>query len=370
MTTPSDRRRTGEMNSRTERVRSNSSQTIVLALVVLAFVIYIMRWVLLPFVVAGLLAYVSTSLVDWLAAWTGRSRYLVAIAVFLVLASALVSFGLFGAPTLIKELSYVVTNMEEAFEKLARATIGDQAVTVFGQPMNAEQMAKAMVGGIRGWAEQTGRITGLAAIALAGIFSIFLTLVLFIYFVFSGPALMRGFIWLTPPDRRALVRKIWSRLDPVLKRYFLGVLAVYAYATAAAYLGLGLVLGIPHAGPLAFLTGVLETIPIIGPGTAAVVGGLIAMRYATGIEPIIAYAIYAAALRLSIDQIFGPLVLGTAAQLHPVLIIFCLVAGGLMFGVIGFFLAIPAALTTKVTLATLRDEPLVLDEATSEKPSG
>src|SRR5262249_18781457 len=49
-----------------------------------------------------------------------------------------------------------------------------------------------------------------------------------------------------------------------------------------------------------------------GPGAAAVIAG-VAVRHATGIGPIIAYAIYAAALRLLIDQLLGPFALGTAA---------------------------------------------------------
>jgi predicted PurR-regulated permease PerM len=70
------------------------------------------------------------------------------------------------------------------------------------------------------------------------------------------------------------------------------------------------VLGIPHAVLLALLTGVLEMIPVIGPGASAVIAGLVAIHYAAGIGSIIAYALYATALRISIDQLFGPLALG------------------------------------------------------------
>src|SRR5581483_4424730 len=138
---------------------------------------------------------------------------------------------------------------------------------------------------------------------------------------------------------------------------FIGVFVVVVYATTAAYIGLGLVLGLHHAVVLAMLSGILEMIPLVGPGAAAVIAGLIAVRYATGIESIIAYTIYAAALRLSIDQLLGPIALGTAARLHPALIIFCFLAGGLLYGVTGVILAAPVALITKVTLATLYDDP-------------
>ena len=97
-------------------------------------------------------------------------------------------------------------------------------------------------------------------------------------------------------------------------------------------------------------------IPLVGPIAAAVIAGLVAVRSASGIGPIISYAAYAICLRLSIDQLLGPIALGTAARLHPVLIIFCILAGGILFGIIGVILAIPVALVVRSTLAILYDE--------------
>jgi predicted PurR-regulated permease PerM len=109
---------------------------------------------------------------------------------------------------------------------------------------------------------------------------------------------------------------------------------------------------------LALLTGILETVPIIGPTAAAVLAGLVSLRTATSIVNIGEYALYATALRLSIDQLVGPIVLGRAANVHPVLIIFCFLAGGIVLGIPGVILAVPCALVVKSTLATLYgDEP-------------
>jgi predicted PurR-regulated permease PerM len=48
--------------------------------------------------------------------------------------------------------------------------------------------------------------------------------------------------------------------------------------------------------------------------------------------------------------------LGAAGRVHPVLIIFCFLAGGTLFGVIGVITAVPVALVIKTTLAVLYDE--------------
>jgi predicted PurR-regulated permease PerM len=177
--------------------------------------------------------------------------------------------------------------------------------------------------------------------------------VLLFYFLASGRRVAQGAFWMVPPHRRELARRIWERLDPVLMRYFGGMIIVVTYATVASYIGLDLVLGIHHAVLLALLTGILETVPVIGPTAAAVSAGLVSLQTATGVMSIVDYALYATALRLSIDQLLGPIVLGTAAHVHPVLIIFCFLAGGIVFGVPGIILAVPVALLIKSTLATL-----------------
>jgi predicted PurR-regulated permease PerM len=118
----------------------------------------------------------------------------------------------------------------------------------------------------------------------------FMTVVLLFYFLASGHTVARGLFWIVPPHRRALVARIWARLDPVLMRYFIGVFVVVVYATAASYVGLGVILGIRHAVLLALLTGILETLPFIGPTSAAILAGLVALRTATGLMSIFAYA--------------------------------------------------------------------------------
>jgi predicted PurR-regulated permease PerM len=77
------------------------------------------------------------------------------------------------------------------------------------------------------------------------------------------------------------------------------------------------------------------------------------LRTATGLASILAFALYVTILRLSIDQIVGPIVLGRAAHVHPVLIIFCFLAGGVVLGIPGAIMAVPVALIVKITLATL-----------------
>lgn len=341
-----------------EHVGSISTATTIFVLIAAALLLYEIQWILPPFILAGVVAYICTPLLDWLTEKSGLPRSLFALTVFAAFLLAAAVGGYLAGPPLARELARMFTDFESIVRELASRILGSEKVSLLGQPMDAAQLAHAAGAGVRNWFGQTGAIVAVGGVAFGSMFGGILTLVLLFYFLLGGPGIARGLLRLVPPGQRPLILHIWSFLDPVLKRYFIGVLIVVAYAASAAYVGLGLVLGIPHAFLLALLTGFLEMIPVIGPGASALIAGLVAVHYATGIGPIIAYALYATALRISIDQVFGPLALGTAARLHPVLVIFCFLAGGVLFGMVGVIMAVPVALTVKVTLMLLYDEPL------------
>lgn len=341
-----------------ERLTSFSTLTILAITTAVVALVYLLSLILVPFVVAGLIAFICTPLVDWLKARTKLPRWIPAVVVFLVLTFVAVVVGNLGLPPLLQEIKTVVTNFHTIVQGLARMAIGDQTVMIFGEPMTANTIASGIMTVLRNWFGQSGRILVLSTWSFGAVFSAFLTWVLLIYFLISGHQISRGLFWVVPPRQRPVAHEIWAALEPVLKRYFIGVAIVVTYASVAAYIGLGIALQLKHAVVLAILTGFLEMIPVIGPGASAVIAGLVAVQEAKSLWNIMAYVIYATALRLSIDDLLGPVVLGRAASLHPVLIMFCFLAGGILFGITGVILAVPTALSIKVILATLYEEPL------------
>jgi len=340
-----------------EPIDSGELRALMLAAAALAIFLYFIKNVLLPFIVAGILAYIFTPLVDWLARRTRWPRLLFAVALFIVIVALGGLIGTFAAQNLAVEVKGIARDFQAMLENLSRQAIGNDPVKLFGQSINAHEIAQSALDRLRDWIGQTDTFALLTGYSLAAVMGTFLTVVLLFWFLASGPRVAAGLFWIVPPHRRPLVARIWARLDPVLLRYFIGVFIVMIYATAAAYVGLGVILGIRHAVLLAVLTGIVEIVPVLGPTSAAIIAGLIALRTATGLTSILAYALYATLLRLSIDQIVGPIVLGQAAHVHPALIIFCFLAGGVVLGVPGVILAVPLALLIKSTLATLyRDD--------------
>jgi predicted PurR-regulated permease PerM len=332
---------------------SGEARAVMLAAAGLVVFLYFIKLILLPFVIPAILAYICTPALDWLAKRTRWPRLFFAIVLFLLILAAAGAFVTLAATRIVAQAESLGADLQGMLQKFAGQAIDNHPVQFLGYSLDAHQIVQSALERIRDWIGQTDQLALITGYSLAALMGTFLSIVLLFYFLTSGERIAAGLLWMAPPHRRSLVRRIWARLDPVLIRYFIGMIVVVIYATAASYVGLGFFLGIHHAVLLALLTGILETVPVIGPTSAAIIAGLVSLQTATGFMSILDYALYATALRLSIDQLIGPIVLGTAAHVHPVLIIFCFLAGGIVFGIPGIILAVPVALLIKSTLATL-----------------
>lgn len=343
----------GATDGRVERFSNLTTVTVVVGLIVF---LYFVREILLPFVVAAIVAFVATPLVDWLAARTRMPRWSYALAVLIAILGLGALLGWLGAPPLLHELQRVAGNLQGTVSDFARVLLGNGTFNLMGERLSAAGIGTLVAHQAQSWL-QGGRILELAAIGAAGTFAAILTLVLLGYFLLDAHRIGRGLAWLIPPRYRPFTARVGRDLEPVLRRYFIGVGLVVIYASSAAYIGLGLVLKLQHALFLALITGLLELIPFIGPAASAVLAGLVAVQQAASGWNIIAYIIYATALRISIDQFFGPLVLGRAAYVPPVLVMFCFLSGGLLFGIVGVMLSVPVAISIKVLLGIIYREP-------------
>jgi predicted PurR-regulated permease PerM len=334
-----------------------SSTTALLTIAGLLVFIYLVRGILLPFVVGAIVAFVCAPLVDGTARRAHLPRWVPALIVLLALMGIAVLVVVLGLPSLLHEGARIANDLQGTVEGFVRAVIGNRTVNLMGTTLSASSLAAYLLDAVRAWVVSDGRIAELVTYLVATVFGIILVWVLLGYFLFDGPRIGRGMLWLVPPRRRPFAERVWAELGPLLRRYFIGVAVVVVYASTAAYIGLGIALGLKHAVFLAIITGILEIIPLIGPAAAAIIVGLVAVQHAASAGDIVAFILYAIALRISIDQFFGPIVLGNAARVRPIVVMFCFLAGGVLFGVVGVILAVPFALALKVVLAALYGEP-------------
>lgn len=305
-----------------------------------------MSRILLPFVTAGIVALLCTPLIERMRLRTRWPRWLLCWLLLLGLLSGVLLLGWLLVPPLASDLVSVGSDLQGALQGLFQGLLGERILNVQVDPA---QLASEALARLHQWAGGD-TILVLGALGAAGFFAFILFWVLLAYFLLDEPRISAGLLWLVPPARRSFALRVWRDLAPTLRRYFAGVAVIAAYTTLAAYLGLGGILRLHHALFLALLTGILELLPVLGPLAAAVIAGLVAIGQYGGGSHVVTYVGYATTLRVSIDQLVGPIVLGRAGRLPPVLVIFCFLVGGVLFGVTGVILSVPIALAVKALL--------------------
>jgi predicted PurR-regulated permease PerM len=322
--------------------------------------LYAVRYALLPFVFAAAIGFVTDPLI---AAATRRSRmprWLIASLLYVVLLILFTAAAYGLGRNAVADLLQLVGNTPAIARNLLHQIAGDSGMTVFGTTYTIDRLVAAAGEAIKG-AVGLGLVAAAGASLVGLLFGLVLTLVLIPFFMISGPRLAAGALWLIPPERRNSVTVLLPKLVPVLRRYLIGITIVVAYTAGVAWFGFGLVAGLKNAALLAVTVGILEIVPVVGPLTAAAIVGLTAIQQSSlaGALALIGFVI---ALRLSIDNLVGPLVLGQATRLHPVVIIAAFVCGAILFGVVGLLLAVPTAVCVKLTLEHYYAEPIRPDE--------
>ena len=110
-----------------------SRRTTALTLAIFAglmVVLYLIRDILFPFVFAGVLAYVCTPPIDWLARRTRAPRWIFAVLALIVLMSVAALIGWLGVPPLIKEITHAGGNLQGSLEGMLRQFLGGGTIRV------------------------------------------------------------------------------------------------------------------------------------------------------------------------------------------------------------------------------------------------
>ena len=329
------------------------------ALTVVLFLAYVLRFVLLPLAFAAALAFVLHPLVRRLHEHLRLPRLAAVLIVYFLVLAVL---GLAAWYVVAGLGGHVLKALDDAPKLLSEGiarVIGPQA-HLFGQTISANDLAKRALQAAQDWLAQPLALMTTGVIVVAAPATIVLTLVTLFYFINSGRRLARGVLWLAPPSYRPDLRRLWRRIEPMLRQYVQGVALVVLYTTAAAWLVLGPVFHLPFALLLSFTVGVLELVPVVGPAASMALIGVTAVLNGGGLWAFAGFMVFAIALRVSIDEIVGPLVLGRAVTLHPVVIIIAFLIASTLFGVLGVFFAVPVAASIKIALGALYG-----DEATA-----
>lgn len=173
-------------------------------------------------------------------------------------------------------------------------------------------------------------------------------------FIKDGTAMRDGFLrWVQGVGHGSMWRHIVDDLDVLLGRYIRALL-ILSGATVVVYSIFFSVAGVPYGLLLAALAGVLEFIPVVGPLAAAlaclVVAGL------SGYDHLLLLVVFIGCYRLVQDYVVNPYLMSGGVEVPPLLVLFGLLAGEELGGVVGIFLSVPALAAAKIVVARIAQE--------------
>lgn len=324
--------------------------------------------VLAPFVVAAVMAYALNPVVNWLDN-VGRGRIPRVLAVLIVeIVFALLVLGvlLLIVPILAKELPLMREQLPALLDSLNQSlkpwlaqwgihikmdanTI--RAFVVKYLNTNFEDVFSSLIASLQ--------IGGSVAFAIIG--NAILVPVALFYLLLEWDDFLEATHSLVPPRLRDGTGGFLREADAVLGQYLrgqllvMGVLAVY-YSVGLALFGLDLAL------PIGIFTGLAVFVPYLGFGVGmalAILAGLLEFSSTAGLG----YTVTMVAVVYGVGQVLESFVLtprlvGERIGLHPLAVIFALLAFGQLFGFVGVLIALPVSAVLLVAIRRLRDSYL------------
>ncbi len=204
-----------------------------------------------------------------------------------------------------------------------------------------------------------GSVTTLASSLGVGLFSVF-----FISFFFIKDELLFGkIICALVPDR--IEASVFSTIEDIthlLSRYFVGIIIEVLAVAIIDFLGLWLIarIGVGYALGIAFMAGLLNIIPYVGPLVGEVMGVLLCLvlKYGAGVGldvPVLAFMLIVLAIMLFAqlidNMVLQPVIYSTSIKASPLEIFIVLLMAGNIGGTVGLIVGVPAYTVVRVIAA-------------------
>ena len=207
-----------------------------------------------------------------------------------------------------------------------------------------------------------------------GSFSIGLFSVLFISFFFlkDSRLLENGIMTFIPEGNESRWKSSTMKIKDLLSRYFIGLIFQILILFVIYTVGL-VIIGVENAVVIAFLCAMLNLIPYVGPLVGAVLMITLTMTSNLGenFNDVILQKAFWVFVVFAIGQLFDnfisqPVIFSKSVKSHPLEIFLVILIAGILFGVIGLIVAIPAYTAIKVILKEFLSENKVVNKLTKD----
>ncbi|MDI1269673.1 MAG: AI-2E family transporter [Polaromonas sp.] len=342
----------------TSTQKRTAAWCLIAALVMLA--LWLLGPVLTPFVVGAVLAYVLTPVVNWLDG-LGRGRMPRVLAVLIVetlFILILLSILLLVVPIFAKELPLLREQLPLLADRVNNALgpwLAQFGITVSLDVASIKAFVvkylSANFEDAFGSVLSSLKLGGSVALAIVGN-AVLIPVALF-FLLKDWDRFVALLLELVPPKLRAAFDRFMDEADTVLGQYLrgqllvMGVLAVY-FSVALALFGFDL------AVPVGVFTGLAFFIPYLGFGLGLLLAFMAGVLQFGGLYGVLVVAGVYGAGQLVESFYLTPRLVGERIGLHPLAVIFALLAFGQLFGFLGVLIALPASAVLLVAIRRMR----------------
>ncbi|HUI18527.1 MAG TPA: AI-2E family transporter [Alphaproteobacteria bacterium] len=315
-------------------------------LAVLAFALYLLRGVLLPFVAGMAVAYMLDPVVDRLQRWGASRTFATAIitAAFVLLSGLLI---VLVVPALQTQIANFAVHLPHYLDVVRdNFTLWVQRIEMRIDPADAERLRNAAAefsGSVVSWLGNMLSHLLSGGLALVNLLSlIFITPVVTFYLLRDWPRLVTHVDGWLPREHAETIRSIVREIDATLAGFARGQAIVCLFLGAFYSIGLSLV-GLDFGLVVGIAAGLFSVVPFVGTIGGFLASVSLAFLQFSDWRWIAATAVVFLMGHLIESNFLSPKLIGERVGLHPVWIIFALLAGGALLGFVGVLLAIPLA---------------------------
>jgi predicted PurR-regulated permease PerM len=322
--------------------------------------VYLARSVLIPFLIAFLLAYAFDPVVVFLERRGGR-RFLAIWFVIVIIAAVLILFLLVVIPIIQEEITRALEQFPRYLEYI-RTDFLPYLEERFGIhiPKTYEEITETVLPRLKEAAPNIFRpVTAVllsffsnTAYLLSAIANLIVIPFAFYYFLKDFEAL-KAKVWESIPPRHRLEVSRWLReLDRSLAGFIRGQLLVVVFLAILYGIGLTLI-GVDLAFVLGIIGAFGEIVPYVGFVVGLSLSVLVSLlQFQDFLHPLYVVLLFAAIQSVQ-GLVIAPLIMGQQVGLHPLVVIAAVYIGGDLFGFIGILLAVPGAAVVVVLLKAL-----------------
>ncbi|MDZ4792076.1 MAG: AI-2E family transporter [Hyphomicrobiales bacterium] len=304
--------------------------------------------ILTPFVLGGVIAYLFDPIVTRLHR-EGLSRGVSAFVIVCALAALVLLAIALLVPVLFAQFSALVENFPRYLQQLQTyiaerwpdwlQSLRPQTVAADAPPEQG-----AFSGQLTGWAVE--QLKGLAANGLAlanSLALLFVTPVVAFFLLKDWRKLLNSVDETLPRQDAPEIRSIAAEIDTTLSSYLRGTATVILLLSAIFMIGLELV-GLDYGLVIGLGAGILSFIPYVGALAGLVIGGAVAFAqfWPDWVQIVLVLGVFLGGQAFE-GNVLTPKIVGDNVRLHPVWLIFALLAFGYAFGFVGLLIAVPAA---------------------------